>query len=107
MEDQDDDVLPDPIEGMTSRAVSYLFMDDETISDRKEKAIMTAMEHLDVSMEEAGCIMRAYHWDLDKATEAWYEDPDAVRRKIGVSVPLAPSGLPVEVQCLTFMCDEV
>ena len=54
MEEQDEDVLPEAL--ALTRTVSYLFVDDDKISERQNQLIMKCMEQLDVTYDEAGCV---------------------------------------------------
>lgn len=86
---------------------AYEFINHDEIKVRQQKLISTCAEEIGVTEDEAGCILRAYLWNLEKVKEEWYSDSQRVRKKTGVMIPFDRTKAPATVMCSSAMCEEV
>jgi len=102
VEEDDMDVEPPSLE----RTKSYTFLTDELLNSRHDQMIAETEQDLNVTTDEADCILQVYFYNRSKAQEDWYTDMDRVRSR-GVPAPVPPAKEGEKVQCMMAYCDEV
>ena len=70
---------------------------DELDAYRKEMEEQAA-EQMAVTLEEAGCLLKAFSWAPEKMMNEWYADRERTREKTRVFAPFDQKSAPKQVQ---------
>lgn len=88
------------------RKNSYVFLTDPDVEERQSTLVTKTAQELDISNDEADCLLRCYLWNVEKSSDDWYSDREKTRKK-GVPASRVDKNPPAEVQCSTALCDKV
>jgi ariadne-1 len=80
------------------RTQSFTLLDAAAIEARHAAQVETLLDELYVSEPEADCLLRAYHFDLNRLRNEWFatdDSQDEIRLACNVSKPLDADGNPV------------
>eukprot|EP00357_Protocruzia_adherens_P007125 CAMPEP_0114976138 /NCGR_PEP_ID=MMETSP0216-20121206/2500_1 /TAXON_ID=223996 /ORGANISM="Protocruzia adherens, Strain Boccale" /LENGTH=503 /DNA_ID=CAMNT_0002337021 /DNA_START=56 /DNA_END=1567 /DNA_ORIENTATION=- len=76
-----------------SKEKSYAVISGKEIDDRLNAKVRHIQDILDLDFNEAMIVLRYFKWNGAKVEESWFDDPDRLSRKIGISAENVPKGV--------------
>jgi ariadne-1 len=104
LSDEEDDLLMSPACSDTEislpgRAATFRVMTREETARESEKRVRETADLVDIDSAAAHALLRLYRWDVNEATQAFFDDEARVRPRIGLGTAPPPRAGPPCTVC--------